>query len=232
MPEPKLVVFSGAGLSADSGLATFRGDDGLWAGASIDQVCNYQKWKANFEQVHAFYNGLRTQLAQVQPNPMHRLLVDWQKRYGATLITQNVDDLLERAGAEDVLHAHGRLVQMRCEACGKTWEIGYRAWDCSHERCPCSCRKGIKPDVVFFGERAPEYPRIWKLLSSLEEQDLLVVIGTDGAVIPIGKIVAELPCRAILNNLAPVPKERWTSGMVAPGAVQPCDLQTCGRGGR
>lgn len=215
-PTKRLVVFSGAGLSADSGIPTFRSEDGTWANHSVDEVCNIHRWKRNFDQVHRFYNDRRRALADVEPNAMHHLLVRWQERYGAELITQNVDDLLERAGARDVLHVHGFLPEQKCQACGRTWQIGHRAWDQDEERCSCNSRKGVKPNVVFFGEQAPAYRPMWKALSSLGRQDMLVVIGTDGAVIPIGAIAAEAPCRKLLNTLAPVPKERWQPGMVAP----------------
>lgn len=213
----KLVVFSGAGLSADSGISTFRGTDGLWENHRLDEVCNFHTWRANRLAVHRFYNARRTALDTVSPNAMHELLVDWQARYGAILITQNVDDLLERAGAKDVLHVHGFLPELRCLACGHHWNIGTAAWDAEADRCPsCNSLKGVKPNVVFFNEQAPLYVPMWKTFDSLKAEDVLVVIGTDGAVIPIGAIAAELPCRKALNTLAPVPREAWQPGMVNP----------------
>lgn len=213
----RLVVFSGAGLSADSGIPTFRSADGLWENHKISQVCDMSTWKANRIAVHRFYNDRRAQLERVAPNAMHRLLADWQERFGALLITQNVDDLLERAGARDVLHVHGTLREMRCLACGTVWGIGTAAWDVEVDRCPkCRSLKGVKPNVVFFGEAAPNYRPMGKALESLGADDVLVVIGTDGAVIPIGKIAASLPCRKALQILEPVPADRWTPGMVAP----------------
>jgi len=215
--KPKLVVFSGAGLSADSGLATFRGSDGLWENHRLDEVCNFNTWRANRHAAHRFYNARRAALETVTPNPMHALLVDWQARFDAQLITQNVDDLLERAGARDVLHVHGFLPEMRCLACGHDWSVGTAAWDPEEDRCPaCNSLKGVKPNVVFFNEQAPLYAPMWKAFRSLTREDILVVIGTDGAVIPIGAIAAELPCRKALNTLAPVPREAWQPGMVSP----------------
>lgn len=212
----RLVVISGAGLSADSGLETFRSKDGTWANHSIDKVCNISTWKANFQLVHDFYNQRRAALATVDPNPMHRLLATWESELDAVLITQNIDDLLERAGARRVLHLHGFLPEIRCEACGTISPIGYRAWDPEADRCSCGCRKGMKPNVVFFGEQAPAYTDMARALVGLTPQDVLVVIGTDGAVVPVGSIAASLSCRKVLNTLAPVDPADWRPGMVAP----------------
>ena len=215
--ERHLVVFSGAGLSADSGIATFRGADGLWENHSIDEVCNYNTWERNSESVHRFYNARRVKLAEVQPNPMHRLLANWQTRVRTTLITQNIDDLLERAGATNVLHVHGFLTEMRCLTCEAAWDIGTTTWDPSKDRCP-SCNSGdrVKPNVVFFNEPAPLYEPMANVFASLGRDDVLVVIGTDGVVVPIGRIAEQLPCRKVLNNLVPVAPDDFVPGMVHP----------------
>ncbi len=215
--ERHLVVFSGAGLSADSGIATFRGSDGLWENHRIDEVCNYLTWERHRDSVHRFYNARRVALADVQPNAMHRLLASWKSRFKTTLITQNIDDLLERARASDVLHVHGVLTRMRCEACEAVWDIGTTAWDPSTDCCPaCGSKDKVKPDVVFFNEPAPLYERMWEVFGSLRRDDVLVVIGTDGAVVPIGAIAEQLKCRKVLNNLEPVSPENFVPGMVAP----------------
>lgn len=214
--KPRLIVISGAGLSADSGLETFRSKEGTWANHPVDKVCNISTWKANFQLVHGFYNDRRAALKNVEPNAMHRLLARWEAELGAVLITQNIDDLLERAGAEKVLHLHGFLPEIRCEACGTITRIGYRAWDPETDRCACGCRKGMKPNVVFFGERAPAYVDMAKALVGFSEQDVLVVIGTDGAVVPVGSIAASVPGRKVLNTLGPVDPADWRPGMVAP----------------
>ena len=212
-----LVVFSGAGLSADSGIATFRGPHGLWENTSIDEVCNFDTWEEHRESVHRFYNARRVGLAGVEPNRMHRLLANWQTRWRTTLITQNIDNLLERAGAQDVLHVHGFLTEMRCLACQAIWDIGTTAWDPSQDRCPnCGSDLAVKPNVVFFNEPAPLYGPMSDILGSLSQDDVLVVIGTDGAVVPIGRVAERLRCRKILNNLDPVAPEEFVPGMVHP----------------
>jgi NAD-dependent deacetylase len=212
----KLIVFSGAGLSADSGLSTFRSADGLWNEHKIDDVCNIHRWKNNMQLVHRFYGDLRKRLEDVEPNAMHKLLARWQTRYGAELITQNIDNLLERAGATNVMHVHGFLTEMECQACGRIWDIQYSGWDPLQDRCQCGCRKGVKPHVVFFGEAAPLYKPMLKAFQSVGPEDVVVVIGTDGAVVPIGSIVAELECHKLLNTLNPVEQANWQPGMVHP----------------
>lgn len=186
----KLLVFTGAGISADSGLSTFRDKDGLWENHKIESVCHGRTWKQNFYLVHKFYNARRQQLGTVQPNPAHEMVARLQKRYDMTLLTQNVDDLFERAGCENVIHLHGKLRELRCEACGNIWDIGYRAWDATEERCTrmrgsmlCQCKNGVRPNVVFFEELAPEYSKMYAALDDIGPGDVVLVIGTSGAVI-------------------------------------------------
>jgi NAD-dependent deacetylase len=200
----KLIVLSGSGISADSGLDTFRtsGDRSLWEQYDADHVCNFDRWEEYFDLVHEFYSRRREQLAEVAPNPAHFLAADWQQRFGADLITQNVDDLFERAGAEDVLHVHGSLTSMRCLECGAQWDIGYHAFDPAVDRCPnCQGVHGVKPNVVFFHEPAPLYGEMWRRLAALTRDDVLAVIGTSGNVLPVAEIARLTPATAILSNL-------------------------------
>ncbi len=196
----KLVVFSGAGLSADSGVPTYRDAGGLWEGYDFRQLATLGTWRANEGAVRRFYDDRRVKLGTVAPNAAHRTLVDWQRRFGARLVTQNVDDLLERAGAEGVLHVHGRLTEMQCTACGRRWDIGYRAWG-EDERCACRSAEPVKPGVVFFGEAAPGYGEMGRLFRGLTERDVLVVIGTGGEVVDIGAVAAATPAATVLSNL-------------------------------
>ena len=148
---------------------------------------------------------------------MHRLLASWQTRFRTTLITQNIDNLLERAGASGVLHVHGVLAEMRCLNCESVWDIGPAAWTPSEDCCPsCGSKTAVKPNVVFFNEPAPLYEPMSDAFTSLEQDDVLVVIGTDGAVIPIGRVAEQLHCRKVLNNLEPVAPENFIPGMVHP----------------
>ena len=201
----KLVILSGAGLSADSGVPTFRSQNGLWMNHDIDKVCNYTNWKDNIELVHNFYNGLRGILLTVSPNPAHFLLAEWQQRWGedrVLLLTANVDDLLERAGCSKVTHLHGNLLEMQCTACGHVWNIGYAVWDHEVDRCTkCSSRRGVKPGVVFFHENAPLYKNLYLTFYQLHKDDIVLVVGTSGQVINVDSLLFDRDCYKILNNL-------------------------------
>jgi NAD-dependent deacetylase len=203
--RPNIVVLSGAGLSADSGIPTFRGTDGLWEGHSIDVVANGLTWRQNWDTVRTFYNDRRRNLSAVAPNAAHETIAKWQGKFSTVILTQNIDDLLERAGCSDVIHLHGSLTRLKCVACGNAWEIGYE--DHAHDlRCPvqrCSSLRGVRPDVVFFNEIAPNYRIMHRTFRELRESDVLVVIGTSGHVLDINSMVFDLPCIKILNNLEP-----------------------------
>jgi NAD-dependent deacetylase len=198
----RLIVFSGAGLSAESGLSTFRNaPSGLWENYSPEILCDYRTWKRNFEKVHEFYDMRRTQLTAVEPNSAHRQIAQWQTRYNTVLFTQNVDDLLERAGCSDVVHLHGFLTDMECEACGNAWSIGYVAFG-PQGRCPrCNSRRGVKPGVVMFHQAAPRYRDLYTVLDELRFRDVIVVTGTSETVIEIGEHLSARPGYKIFNAL-------------------------------
>ena len=192
----RLIHFSGAGISAESGVQTFRGPNGLWEGEDPKVIADYDTWKANFDRVHAFFNGRRMQLAKVEPNAAHFALAEWATRMPVVTFTQNIDDLFERAGLPDVCHLHGKLTEMRCEACGTEWDIGYRAFSAGTEQCQnhkCASKKGIKPNVIFFGERAPLYQNLYSTLESLTEDDIILVVGTSSRVIDIDSLLDRKP---------------------------------------
>ena len=203
---PKIIIFSGAGLSAESGISTFRDSNGLWENHKIEEICNESTWKKNFEKVHDFYNQRRTQLANVQPNEAHKTIKRLYDKFGDDLIiaTQNVDDLLERAGipADKIIHLHGELTKMHCTACGHKWEIGYAKFNHLTDRCPdCDSRKGVKPFIVFFGGSAPMYTHLYRALEYLEHPDSkLIVIGTNANVVPIDEFTSHIhKSKKILN---------------------------------
>lgn len=198
----RLVVLSGAGISADSGIDTFRsGPDSIWAQYDANVVCNIDNWVQNYDLVHEFYSKRRCALGVAEPNAAHRLVVSWQQRYGAEIVTQNVDDLFERAGARDLLHVHGFITSLRCPACHAAWDIGYTAFDPATGHCPACQSRRVKPNVVFFGEDAPNYERMWRIFNTLTRDDLLVVIGTSGSVLPVDDIAVMSPARSVLSNL-------------------------------
>ena len=207
MNSSRLIILSGAGLSAESGLRTFRDTGGLWENERIETVCHALTWEENIGAVHRFYNERRAQLSAAQPNAAHRMLAQWEERYSATILTQNVDDLLERAGCRRVIHLHGKLTEMRCEACGHVWNAGYASWKLG-DPCPCSpqcaCVRGIRPNIVFFGEAAPAYEELWRAFTDIAPADAVIVIGTSGVVLPVNAMVSGLKdagTLVVLNNL-------------------------------
>ena len=199
----RIIIFSGAGISAESGVQTFRDKDGLWEGHDIDEVCNYQTWQRNYDAVHRFYDERRVALATVTPNDAHQLIADWERRYEVINVTQNIDDLFERAGCRDVIHLHGFLTEMRCYECDRRWDIGYRRHDTT--LCPDAAQHHtlLKPSVVFFGEQAPLYQRLYTIFEDLADDDLIFVIGTSDAVVPFGHYLRHLPGRKFRVNPDP-----------------------------
>lgn len=200
----KLIVLSGAGLSAPSGISTFRDKEGLWTRYSLDEVCDALTWRRNREKVHEFYNILRSGLGNAQPTAGHHMISAWKRDYGdrAVILTQNVDDLLERAGCTDIIHLHGFLQDMHCIACGHTWNIGYTKWNHEEDRCPsCDSLRGVKPGVVFFNEGAPRYADLYRAFKKLTHLDTVVVIGTSGEVINVNGLVLGTPAYTMLNNM-------------------------------
>ncbi len=205
--KKKIIIFSGAGISAESGINTFRDIDGLWENHKIEEICYASNWKKNFELVHKFYNQRRIQLNQVQPNKAHYIVSEIKQKYGddCYVVTQNVDDLFERAGCEDVLHVHGELTKMKCTACGNVWDIGYKEFNTSEDRCPnCYSLQGVKPNVIFFGEDAPKYREMYRAFDAVSSKDsIAVVIGTMGNVVVVDELLKYKLCKKILNNLEP-----------------------------
>ena len=203
----KIVIFSGAGISAESGIPTFRDKNGLWENHKVEDVADYNTWKDNYDLVHKFYNERRNDLLTVEPNAAHHAVSRWINEYkNVIVITQNIDDLFERAGCSNVIHLHGDLQELKCEACGEIWNIGYGSWDNKISLCPnlkCNSHKCVKPNVVFFHENAPLYHVLDMTLESLEHDDTFVVIGTMGNVVPIGSYLRYAPGMKILNNLEP-----------------------------
>jgi NAD-dependent deacetylase len=183
----KIVVVTGAGISAESGLATFRGPDGLWEGHRVEDVCTPEAFARDPELVHAFYDARREALASALPNPAHEALARLDEQWPGELliVTQNVDDLHERAGAKRLVHMHGELANGWCLACNARfdWEgpIGTSA------ECPrCGAAGLVRPDIVWFGEMPYEMDRIEE---AIRRCDLFVSIGTSGAVYPAAGFV-------------------------------------------
>ena len=181
-----IVVLTGAGISAESGLATFRGPDGLWEGRRVEDICTPEALERDRPLVLEFYDQRRRALSSVEPNDAHRALARLDAAWpeGLLIVTQNVDDLHERAGAKRVLHMHGELRSALCESCGARTLFGGAMLD--GPRCEACGQDAIRPDIVFFGEMPYEMERIDQ---ALMEADLFVSIGTSGAVYPAAGFV-------------------------------------------
>jgi len=182
----RVVVLTGAGISAESGVPTFRDADGLWEGHRVEDVATPEAYAAQPVVVHRFYDARRAALAGVEPNPAHRALARLEEHLGDDLlvVTQNIDDLHERAGSTRVLHMHGELLSALCRACEDrvrwTRDLG------EFPPCPSCGVTALRPDVVWFGEIPYEMDRIQ---DALEAADLFVSIGTSGAVYPAAGFV-------------------------------------------
>lgn len=184
----KLVVLTGAGISQESGLKTFRDMGGLWEEYRVEDVATPEAWQTNRDLVLRFYNERRKALLEAKPNAAHTGLADLEKYYDVQIITQNVDDLHERAGSSKVLHLHGELMKVRSTRDPdliytlKDWEMN--AGDL------CELGSQLRPHIVWFGEEVPEF---YNAIPLVEEADILVVIGTSLAVYPAAGLVGYAP---------------------------------------
>ena len=199
----KVVVLSGAGISAESGISTFRDSDGLWENHDIKVICNWDSMDKHETTTIDFYDKLRSNLATKEPNNTHIVLAKLKKKYpnDIAIITQNIDDLFEKAGLNknELIHLHGFLPELRCRKCGKIYNIGYKnTYDFNNGYCK-ECDGKLRPNIVFFGEMAPKYQ---DLNNEIKNCEMFVVIGTSGNVIEVNSI-AEIMNISILNNLEP-----------------------------
>lgn len=184
----KITILTGAGISAESGLGTFRDEGGLWAQHRIEDVATPEGFVRNPALVQEFYNMRRVQAAEAQPNAAHlaltQLQTDWPGE--VVIVTQNVDDLHERAGTQGVLHMHGRLDSALCAACGHRWPAPARLEPGSP--CPACHRSTARPDIVWFGEMPYFMDEIFDHLATT---DIFAAIGTSGQVYPAAGFVQE-----------------------------------------
>ncbi len=187
MPDSRgLVILTGAGISAESGLETFRASDGLWASHRIEDICTPEALARNPALVHAFYDARRAALATVRPNPAHEALARLDAAWPGEMliVTQNVDDLHERAGARRLLHMHGELNSTLCAHCGE--RESWRGEMPPASICATCGAPALRPDIVFFGEIPYQMDVIEAALS---RADLFASIGTSGAVYPAAGFV-------------------------------------------
>lgn len=195
----RVLIFSGAGLSAESGISTFRDSDGLWENHDVMEVCSADGFEKDRQKVLGFYDARRAELEEKKPNAAHEMIARIQTSYPdqIAVVTQNIDDLLERAGCLDVLHVHGTLRDARCEACLYLFPIGYESTE--GKKCPKCGSERIRHNVVMFQEQAPKYVEMEKISKEVE---MLVVIGTSGQVVNVAWM-AQWVEHSILNNRDP-----------------------------
>ncbi|MEI6059396.1 MAG: NAD-dependent deacylase [Bacteroidota bacterium] len=180
----KIVVLTGAGISAESGIRTFRDSDGLWEEHCIEDVATFEAWQRNPDLVLDFYNQRRKQLYEVRPNAAHLALVELEKKFDVQIITQNVDDLHEQAGSAHVLHLHGELKKVR-STIDDTLVYTLDGWELKRGDL-CEKRSQLRPHIVWFGEAVPMIEPAMELTA---EADILIVIGTSLNVYPAAGLV-------------------------------------------
>ena len=207
MDKKKIVVLSGAGISAESGIQTFRGGDGLWDNVPVEEICSVQGWVRNPVKVTAFYNERRAQLTRVEPNDAHKILAEMQDDFDIRVITQNVDNLHERAGSRDVLHLHGELTKVRPEDCYTDYDgfstkyvidIGYRPVEMGETGGPRHTQ--LRPHIVFFGEAVPNLSDAARLV---QQADVLLIVGTSMAVYPAAGLYRYAPSGCSIYMIDP-----------------------------
>lgn len=198
-PDERVFVLTGAGVSAESGLKTFRDQGGLWEGYRVEDVATPEAWGEDAERVWRFYSQRRRDARKAEPNPAHRALAELEEKLGDRffLVTQNVDDLHEKAGSKRLVHMHGELFVSRCEFSPLAPGVG--AWSCREQpfrdeslyesaeaiaRCACGGR--IRPHIVWFGEIPLEMDRIQR---EIDRSTVMLVVGTSGAVYPAANFV-------------------------------------------
>ncbi|WP_417860330.1 SIR2 family NAD-dependent protein deacylase [Winogradskyella sediminis] len=194
-----IVVLTGAGISAESGIKTFRDADGLWEGHDVMEVATPEGFERNPELVLDFYNQRRRQLNEVEPNQAHKDLVTLERDYNVSIITQNVDDLHERAGSSNVIHLHGELRKIRSsknENDIKVWNEDLHLGD--------NCKQGhqLRPHIVWFGEAVP---MIETAMDVCKQADILVIIGTSMQVYPAAGLMDYAPADTPIFYIDPKP---------------------------
>jgi NAD-dependent deacetylase len=189
----RILIFTGAGISAESGVSTFRDKDGVWSKYDLNEVCNFNRFvsiKNDVEKrakIFDFYNETKKKMLIAKPNEAHYQVAEWQKKYGkdkVVIVTANIDDLFEKAGCEDVIHVHGDIFNMMCASCSYTWHIGDNEF--SDVRCPECNSRLTKPNIVFFYENAPKYAEMKYHFHPKRRNanDHLLYIGSSMTVIP------------------------------------------------
>lgn len=232
----RVCVLTGAGVSAESGVPTFRAADGLWEGHRIEDVASPEGFRRNPRLVWQFYNARRANANSVKPNPGHFALVDLEHRWGKrfTLVTQNVDGLHRTAGSQNLLEIHGSLHRTRCLECEEVKDRGLQALE---DMPLCECGGSLRPDIVWFGEGLPV--DVWQAaMDAAHECDVLLVVGTSAVVHPAASLIpiakrGTHQAKVIEVNLTETEASRFAdvglygpSGVVLPRLVEKLGIHT------
>lgn len=212
----RIVVLSGAGMSAESGLRTFRDNGGLWEDHRVEDVATPEAWERDRALVLRFYNERRKALLAAEPNAGHRIIAGWESLHDVTVVTQNVDDLHERAGSVRVVHLHGELMKARSTA-DPACVVPLNGWQLREgDLCPAGAQ--LRPHIVWFGEQVPLMPVAQQLVASAE---VLVVVGTSLQVYPAASLAYAAPPTARRFLIDPDPPSVTEEGfeVIAKGAA-------------
>ena len=201
----KIIVFSGAGISAESGLKTFRDSDGLWENYDLTEVATPEAWEKDKKMVLEFYNMRRKQVIEASPNESHKSLVKLEEKYNVEIITQNIDDLHERAGSSKVMHLHGEILKSRSTTNHEQYQIEGANLNFGDT---CKNNSQLRPDVVWFGEPVPKMVEAMELCRDAE---ILIITGTSLTVYPAANIIDFVPdnCKKYLVD----PKDILTNNL-------------------
>ncbi len=222
----KIVVFSGAGMSAESGINTFRDSDGLWENYKIEDVATPEAWLRNPEMVQDFYNQRRKNILDAQPNSAHQIIADLEKSFDVQVITQNIDDLHERAGSQQVLHLHGNIRLAKSSKPNAQYSTDFYhiyGWQLDLEKDRCPEGYPLRPHVVWFGEAVPAYEEAVDLI---QHADIFIVIGSTLSVYPVAGLIHEISkhCEAYYidpqANYSRVPEQFQCLKMTATAGMQ------------
>ena len=200
--KKKIVVFTGAGISAESGVQTFRDSDGLWCEYDVKDVATIDGWRKDRQLVLKFYNERHKQLDTVQPNSAHYFLAELEKKYDVQIVTQNVDDLHERAGSTNVLHLHGELTKMRAFNNHTIYD-----WPKDFDIQTYSVYENddtLRPHIVWFGEQVPNMDKAEKIT---KDADIFIVIGTSLQVYPAANLLYKVKFRTPIYYIDPTESE-------------------------
>jgi NAD-dependent protein deacetylase/lipoamidase len=195
----RIVVLSGAGMSAESGINTFRGAGGLWEGHDVMEVASLEGWNTNVEFVLDFYNQRRRQLLDVVPNPGHTSLSRLEEKFVVHVVTQNVDDLHERAGSSQVVHLHGELLKVRSSIYP---DLSYHWTGDLHVGDLCDRGAQLRPDIVWFGEAVPA---LQEAAALVHDADITIIIGTSMQVYPAAGLIAYAQQHCVVYYIDPKP---------------------------